>query len=598
MKTGVSDNDLRGKSTFSQKWGDDPFTKIGHTQVPNALVDYASRLHLSSEECWLITCILRFKYTADTPLRPTQETLANLFGQSLKTIQRTTQKIIARKFLILERVRGDSGQFNHTIYDFTPLRHALNECYYEDHPQERPNKPESNKSTRKVNQESDLFSQGTEMSPGDFDQATLLTGSDIAHQSEMSGGPVVIDVSWPSTLPQDDSDLLTSGHIWGVNKNQKNQEESVEENHHQEDTTSHNALSVETITLPEQTTPDDDGFSKEVIRGTLTEPVEEVIPAVRLSPEEMQDRARVRKERAADSLIPRVRTQDETVQIGQVLAALESLLPVEDAEDDEAEEDEDWAEEAPQASEPVDQPLAATMAALPMVQESQKRNAQAQARKEREAEETTPPPNLPTKGHAAIESDLNQAGARAREQRRARGDWAGDAVYEALIAYTGKEATSTGVTPKVAEQIAREYVDDPQWVLERIEAMAYRPEDKQRPGALVCSIKDNWDLPPAYLEAKARRKTQDAKIKMEAWRKQEIAKAARQREDTEAALWEWYERQTPQVRKDIEEEALSQNKVLRDRKEKTNGGVAWQGMLRGEILKVLRRKYLDGALPG
>jgi hypothetical protein len=113
---------------------------MGHTQVPNALVEYAARLDLKSEECWLICCVLRFKYSADNP-RPTQETLARLFGQSVDTVQRTVKKIVAKKLLKVERARSDGGAFTHTIYDFTPLRFALNECYYQDHPQERPQAP-------------------------------------------------------------------------------------------------------------------------------------------------------------------------------------------------------------------------------------------------------------------------------------------------------------------------------------------------------------------------------------------------------------------------------------------------------------------------
>ena len=126
--------------TFSQKWGEDPFTSLGHTQVPNALVEYAARLGLKSEECWLICCILRFKYSADNP-RPTQETLAKLFGQSVDTVQRTAKKIVDKKLLKVERMRSDLGKYTHTVYDFTPLRFALNETYYQDHPQERPHMP-------------------------------------------------------------------------------------------------------------------------------------------------------------------------------------------------------------------------------------------------------------------------------------------------------------------------------------------------------------------------------------------------------------------------------------------------------------------------
>ena len=127
--------------TFGQKWGDDPFTQSGHTQVPNALITYSNRLGLKSEECWLITCILRFKYDASNPT-PSQEHLAEVFGQSVDTIQRTLKKIVIKKLLRVERMRNEeTHRFTHTVYDFTPLRFALNECHYQDFPDERPQMP-------------------------------------------------------------------------------------------------------------------------------------------------------------------------------------------------------------------------------------------------------------------------------------------------------------------------------------------------------------------------------------------------------------------------------------------------------------------------
>jgi hypothetical protein len=123
--------------TFSQKWGDDPFTAMGYTQAPNALIEYAARLHLTPEECWLIVCILRFKHTPENPY-PSQAKLAALFGQSERTIRRLVDKVEQRGLLSITRVRGDHGHFTHIVYDFSALRAALNACYYEDHPQERP----------------------------------------------------------------------------------------------------------------------------------------------------------------------------------------------------------------------------------------------------------------------------------------------------------------------------------------------------------------------------------------------------------------------------------------------------------------------------
>ena len=126
--------------TFAQKWGDDPFTLLGHTQVPDALIGYAARLGLKPEECWLIVCVLKFKHTPDNPF-PSQARLAQIVGQSEDTIRRLLKRIERRGLMRVERVRGDLGHYTHSVYDFTPLRAALNAAFYQDHPEQRP--PES-----------------------------------------------------------------------------------------------------------------------------------------------------------------------------------------------------------------------------------------------------------------------------------------------------------------------------------------------------------------------------------------------------------------------------------------------------------------------
>lgn len=123
--------------TFSQKWGDDPFTALGFAQIPTALIDYAAQIGLVPEECWLIVCLLKFKHTPAAPY-PSQERLATLIGQSSATVRRLLKRIVRKGLMAVERVRGDLGHYTHSVYDFTPLRAALNECYYQDHPQERP----------------------------------------------------------------------------------------------------------------------------------------------------------------------------------------------------------------------------------------------------------------------------------------------------------------------------------------------------------------------------------------------------------------------------------------------------------------------------
>ena len=123
--------------TFEQKWGDDPFTALGHTQIPNALIQYASRLKLAPDECWLITCILFHKRTAAAPF-PGQETLTEMYGRSVDTVQRVIKSIRAKGLMEVQHKRSELGHFSHIVYDFVPLRLALNECYYQDHPEQRP----------------------------------------------------------------------------------------------------------------------------------------------------------------------------------------------------------------------------------------------------------------------------------------------------------------------------------------------------------------------------------------------------------------------------------------------------------------------------
>ena len=123
--------------TFSQKWGDDPFTGMGHTQLPNALVEYGARIGLTMTECWLVTCVLRFKYTPADPY-PSQARLGAIVGKREETVRHVLKAVERKGLMRVTKVRGDLGQFTHSVYDFAPLRAALNEAYHCDHPAERP----------------------------------------------------------------------------------------------------------------------------------------------------------------------------------------------------------------------------------------------------------------------------------------------------------------------------------------------------------------------------------------------------------------------------------------------------------------------------
>ena len=138
-----------GKSThsytFSQKWGDDPFTGMGHAQIPAALFLYGARLGIDPDEGYLICCILHFKRTPSDE-GPNQEKLAELFGRSSETVRRHLRVLEKKDLLVVTHLRGDLGYYTHSLYDWRKLRAALNECYWQDHPEERP-QTEPNRTT-------------------------------------------------------------------------------------------------------------------------------------------------------------------------------------------------------------------------------------------------------------------------------------------------------------------------------------------------------------------------------------------------------------------------------------------------------------------
>ncbi len=123
--------------TFSQKWGDDPFTKMGHAQVPSALLRYGVRLGIDPAEGYLICHILDYKWTPSDD-GPHQNDLAARFGRSVDRVHALLASLEKKKLLKITYTRGDFGKFTSAQYDFRQLRACLNECYYQDHPEERP----------------------------------------------------------------------------------------------------------------------------------------------------------------------------------------------------------------------------------------------------------------------------------------------------------------------------------------------------------------------------------------------------------------------------------------------------------------------------
>lgn len=130
-------NKTPAKYTFSQKWGDDPFTRMGHAQIPSALLKYGARLGVEPAEGYLICHILEHKWTPGDQ-GPDQNDLALSFGRSVDRVHALLQSLEKKQFVKISYTRGDLGKFNNALYDFRPLRALLNECYYQEHPEERP----------------------------------------------------------------------------------------------------------------------------------------------------------------------------------------------------------------------------------------------------------------------------------------------------------------------------------------------------------------------------------------------------------------------------------------------------------------------------
>ena len=124
--------------TYRQKWGEeDPFVTKGHAQIPALLFIYGARLLLEPDEAYLVCHILRFKFTPSDE-GPSEKKLAELIGKSDDTIRKLLHRLVKKGFLRIERARGDFGYYTSTTYNFSGLRAYLNECHYQDHPQDRP----------------------------------------------------------------------------------------------------------------------------------------------------------------------------------------------------------------------------------------------------------------------------------------------------------------------------------------------------------------------------------------------------------------------------------------------------------------------------
>ena len=78
--------------TFEQKWGDDPFTALGHTQIPNALIQYALSAEARPRRVLADYPAFCFSSAAPPTHSPGQDTLTAMYGRSVDTGPARRQK--------------------------------------------------------------------------------------------------------------------------------------------------------------------------------------------------------------------------------------------------------------------------------------------------------------------------------------------------------------------------------------------------------------------------------------------------------------------------------------------------------------------------
>jgi len=111
--------------SFKQTWGDDFFTSRGFTMVPNAVLEFAAKLHLHSKHIAVITAALYWKWDSRRPY-PSIDSLAAAAGCSNRTVQRALDDLEHRNLVkVLPGCDKNGGQTSNLI-DFTPLREAIN----------------------------------------------------------------------------------------------------------------------------------------------------------------------------------------------------------------------------------------------------------------------------------------------------------------------------------------------------------------------------------------------------------------------------------------------------------------------------------------
>jgi hypothetical protein len=108
----------------ARKWGP-AIWDYGWTAVPNALLEGQRRLGISDSGLVVLLYLLKHWWTQESRAFPSQSTIANANGKSVRSIQRALQNI-SKVIETNHRRKTSTGNFQTNEYSFDALVSALN----------------------------------------------------------------------------------------------------------------------------------------------------------------------------------------------------------------------------------------------------------------------------------------------------------------------------------------------------------------------------------------------------------------------------------------------------------------------------------------
>lgn len=105
--------------SFRGKWRRE-VADLGFTQVPNALLIYATRLNLKPTEFYILVNLESYRWDGKKRPFPSLETLSSRVGMTTKTVSRNITSLIEKDCIDRIKRKGVSNE-----YDFYPLNIKL-----------------------------------------------------------------------------------------------------------------------------------------------------------------------------------------------------------------------------------------------------------------------------------------------------------------------------------------------------------------------------------------------------------------------------------------------------------------------------------------